>query len=405
MNDPALNNASSYSILQVFNRYLQYGGEEQSVERIREQLTERYTLNSLSIESREWVGRKAPGVVSQAGRVFYNPSAARRLQSQINKLNPDAILLHNLYPVGSPSLYRTALKNGVPVIQYIHNFRPFSVSGTLWANGELCEESLRGNYWREVRYGAWQDSIVKSAVFATALKFLHASGWLDAIEGWIAISAFMRDKFIEAGIAPEKVHLLSHCWEFQTPTERTFPDEGHYLYLGRLVSEKGVDVMLRAWQIIRQELREKTPQLCIGGKGPLGDSVVAAAERNPYISYLGFVGGEDKVALVAGCRAMIAPSTWWEPLGLVTYEAYDYKKPMFAAASGGLSETVQDGKTGYLHEPGDAQQLAQQVIDFEQKSARDRLEMGMQGREWLERNARASLWHDKFDNILTKILT
>ncbi len=47
---------------------------------------------------------------------------------------------------------------------------------------------------------------------------------------------------------------------------------------------------------------------------------------------------------------MLAPSVWWEPLGLVTYEAYDYGKPMLAARSGGLSETVVAGLTGFLHE-------------------------------------------------------
>jgi glycosyltransferase involved in cell wall biosynthesis len=107
---------------------------------------------------------------------------------------------------------------------------------------------------------------------------------------------------------------------------------------------------------------------------------------------------------LTNCRALLAPSTWWEPLGLVTYEAYDFKKPMFAAASGGLSETVEHGRTGYLHEPGDARQLAEQVVAFEQLPGSRRLEMGREGRRWLEQNALPSAWHDDFRQILEATL-
>jgi glycosyltransferase involved in cell wall biosynthesis len=296
------------------------------------------------------------------------------------------------------------MKKSVPIVQYIHNFRPFSVGGTLWANGALCEESLRGNYWREVRCGTWQNSVVKSAVFAVALKFLHASGWLDAVKGWIAISEFMRDKFIEAGIDESRIHVLSHFWDFQTGQNDHFPDHGHYLYLGRLVDEKGVNVLLDAWRHIRKVSADKAPELWIGGSGTLSTAVQKAAETNDKIKFLGFVSGKQKRDAISSCRAMIAPSTWWEPLGLVTYEAYDYKKPMFAAASGGLTETVESGKTGFLHRPGCASELANQVLTFERQSPDYRRSMGIAGRNWLEGHANPDNWQQSFNNALSKVL-
>ena len=99
---------------------------------------------------------------------------------------------------------------------------------------------------------------------------------------------------------------------------------------------------------------------------------------------------------------MIAPSLWWEPLGLVTYEAYDYSKPMLAAASGGLSETVQHGTTGMLHRPGNAGELAEQILLLESNSSR-RLEMGRRGREWLLANTGRTDWLRKFDDVLNRI--
>jgi glycosyltransferase involved in cell wall biosynthesis len=397
--DPVNTCESPYSILQVFNKYLQYGGEEQSVERIRNQLSEQYSLNSCSFDSEDWVSEDAPMRISQVLRMFYNPVATRQLTDSIQQTRPNMILLHNLYPVGSPGIYKTALQHDVPVIQYIHNFRPFSVGGTLWASGRLCEKSLHGNYWDEVRLGAWQSSVLKSAIFATVLKFLHSTGWLSAVKGWIAISRFMHDKFIEAGIDPSTIHVLPHAWDMQTAANEQGRDDGYYVFLGRLVEEKGVDVLLEAWRQLGQELGERAPELWIGGNGPLADAVRHAAERSDKIRYLGFVDGPEKRDILRNCRAMLAPSMWWEPLGLVTYESYDYKKPMFAASSGGLSETVDHGRTGYLHKAGDAQQLALQILAFENLSGPRRLEMGREGRRWLEQNANPDDWHDRIRQI------
>ncbi len=402
--DTVENIAPAYRILQVFNRYLQYGGEEKSVKRIRGQLSERHCLTSCTFDSDNWVNEHAPTRISQVLRMYYNPAAVGQLTDSIRNTRPDAILLHNLYPVGSPGIYRTALNHRVPIIQYIHNFRPFSVGGTLWAKGRLCEASLHGNYWDEVRLGAWQNSVLKSAIFATVLKYLHATGWLRAVKGWIAISSFMRNKFIEAGIDPSTVHILQHAWDVQTASTETGRDEGQYVFLGRLVEEKGIGVLLEAWGHLEQVLGQEAPELWIGGNGPLTDMVTKAAERSGKIRYLGFVDGEDKRNILTNCRALLAPSIWWEPLGLVTYEAYDYKKPMFAAASGGLSETVEHGRTGYLHAPGDARQLAGQIIEFEQLPASRRLEMGREGRRWLELNASPDAWQDNFRQILDATL-
>ena len=394
----------SYRILQVFNKYLQFGGEEKSVKRIRSQLSLQHTLTSCTFDSENWINEHAPTRVSQVLRMFYNPSAIDQLDASIQRSRPDAILLHNLYPVGSPGIYRTALTHSVPIIQYIHNFRPFSVGGTLWAKGRLCEKSLHGNYWDEVRLGAWQNSVLKSAIFASVLKFLHTTDWLRAVKGWIAISKFMRDKFIEAGVDPATVHILQHAWDIQTAANEIGRDDGQYVFLGRLVEEKGIGVLLETWELLEAELGDRAPELWIGGDGPLSNSVTRAAEKSDKVRYLGFVDGKNKRDILTNCRAMLAPSIWWEPLGLVTYEAYDYKKPMFAASSGGLSETVDHGRTGYLHDAGNARQLAEQIAAYEMLPASRRQELGREGRRWLERNANPDAWQDNFRQILDAVL-
>jgi glycosyltransferase involved in cell wall biosynthesis len=352
-------------------------------------------------ESAEWSGPEAPPKWKQALLMGRNPAALARLREATRASEAKAWLCHNQIPVASFGLYREARDLGVPVIQYCHNFRPFSVSGTLWANGKLCPAGLQGRDWPEIRAGAWQGSILKTAILAWHFRRLKRSGDLDAVRHWITNSEFVRDRFVEAGLPAAKVTAMRYFFNAR-PAPPPPKDEGYYLFLGRLVEEKGVRTLLNGWGRLERELGKACPRLVIGGTGALSAEVAEAAKRSAAIDYLGFVSGEKKQALIDGCRAMLGPSIWWEPLGIITYEAYDAGKPMLAAASGGLTETVRDGVTGFHHEPGNAASLAESVRKLENLDAAARRAMGAEGREWLLREASPALWRDGFSEILEK---
>ena len=302
--------------------------------------------------------------------------------------------MHNVFPVGSAAIYPEAQRLKVPVIQYVHNFRPFSVSGYLWADGRPATAGLRRNYWDEIRHGTWQNSRLKTGWLALVLTTMHQLGWFNAVKAWIAISDFMRDRFIEAGVAPEKIFTLRHFWRMKESVPVTAEGD-YYLFMGRLMEEKGVRVLVDAWRILSAGGHRSIPKLYICGSGPLQTYVQAEAEKNPAINFLGHVGGQEKHQLINRCRAMIVPSIVWEALGLVTYEAYDSAKPVLAAKSGGLTETVRDGVSGLLHKPGDSHELARQVREID-SSAVMRREMGGCGRDWLAQEASPDMWFERF---------
>jgi glycosyltransferase involved in cell wall biosynthesis len=401
------------NILQVYNRPREFGGEEAVVRQLAALSTSDLKFDTYYFETAEWLGPNAPSKISQAFRTIYNPDSARRLREQQQRTRADAWLFHGIFPVGSPSLYCEALRLNVPVIQYIHNFRPFSINSYLWAGGQLSINDLGQTFRREIRAGAWQNSKAKTAVLATSLLALHKLKWLRAVKAWIATTNFMRDKFIEAGVPAADIFVLRQMWQvrspgFSRPDVRTpnaqepvelNPEGNHFLFLGRLIEEKGVKVLCEAWDIVRQRLGASAPQLVIAGNGPLDNWIRERAKQNPLIVYNGPVSGEQKTQLIATCRAMIAPSIWWEPLGLVTYEAYDFAKPMLAARSGGLSETVQHGVTGFLHQPGNATELAEHVIRTN-ASADLRRQMGEKGRAWLLQQPTQQQWIENFKQLV-----
>lgn len=392
------------SILNVFNRYRLAGGEEYAVNRMCRHLSARHQVHLCEYDSKEWLAPGAPGKASQAARLFYNPDGRRRFESLIQAAKPDLALFHNLYPIGSPALYPAAQAHNLPVLQFLHNYRPFSVGGSLYSRGQIFTDPLYGHYRREVQEAAWMNSRLRSALMAFLLKLLHRSRWLDAVTTWVAISDFMRVKLIESGaVHPDRIVTLRHAWD-ALPEAPPPQDAGHYLFLGRLIPEKGIPMLLQAWDQIYSKLGKATPRLHIAGEGPLADKVRDHARHNPYICALGQTSGEAKADQLTKCRAVIIPSVWWEPLGLVTYEAYDYAKPVLAARSGGLGETVHPGKTGLLHEPGRVEGLVNDVLAMEAMTPASRAALGASGRHWLKQETDPNLWLRRFENIASEAI-
>lgn len=386
-------------LLQVFNQYIEPGGEEVWVNQMLRLGGDSFDIQDLRFHSGAWIGRGAPLKLKQAALLWNHPAARNRLRECVAQTHPDLLLFHNLVPVASLGMYEEARLLERPVVQYVHNFRPFSPSGTMLLRGKVNPAALRGNPWPEVLGRAWERSFLRSFLLAIYQNRLRSNGSLDIVKHWIAVSDFMRDRFIEAGIPAERITTLRHCWEARPLRERVAEGK-HYLFLGRLVPEKGIDTLLLAWSLLEKRMGTSCPQLIIAGSGPKEARIHARANNMRRVACIGYVSGSLKDDLLRGCRGLIAPSIWWEPLGLIVHEAYDAARPVLAARSGGLTETVTHGVTGYLHDPGNAEQLARDVEQLEELGSNSRADMGNHGRQWLLKHATPGEWRDRFVTIV-----
>src|SRR3954469_4242870 len=114
-------------ILSLFNHYLERGGEARAVASIDESLGEISALTACEFSSADWTGLNAPPKWQQALRMIRNSESVRQLQRCHRSSGAELWLVHNVFPVGSGAVYSEAHRLRVPVIQYLHNFRPFSV--------------------------------------------------------------------------------------------------------------------------------------------------------------------------------------------------------------------------------------------------------------------------------------
>lgn len=387
-------------VLQVFNRYLERGGEEMAVEHFAEVLGARHQVFECRYDSAEWQQQTSPMArIIQALRLFHHAAAIDRFQKVVQECQPDVILLHNVFPVAGLGVLRAAANSGIPIVHVMHNFRPFSVNGYLWSGDRLATQGLKLNFLPEILSAAWQGSRIKTALLAIVLWTAHALGVYRKMDAWLAISEFMRDTFVRAGVADQKIHVLRHSWDKTAPKLADGPAivEPTLVFIGRLTEAKGVATLLHAWRLVESRMPEAKLVIC--GTGPFASTVEEAARVSTTIQYRGHVEGGRKAELLASCTAMVVPSIWWEPLGLVVYEAYQYGKPVLAARSGGLTETVMPDGTGWVHEPGNAQELAEQILEA-LSQPQECQRRGDEGRKWLAAHTRSQDWLEKFDQMV-----
>tara|TARA_B110000305_G_scaffold93152_1_gene105025 strand:- start:17539 stop:18741 length:1203 start_codon:yes stop_codon:yes gene_type:complete len=390
-------------ILQIFNRYVQEGGEQQAVQETGSGLAPEHEVKTLLFDTRDWEGKNGVGQkVQQALAMVWNPKSIRTAKETIDEFRPDVIVLHNMMPVGSAALLYWLTRQAIPVVQYIHNFRPFSVSGYLWAGDQVERAGLRLNFIPEIKDGAWQDSRVKTLWYAMILWGLHALGVWKKMTHWIAISQFMKETFAEAGIPADKVSVVKHAWQ---PLEELVPRTSFeasmpFVFLGRLSAQKGIGTLLEAWTQVEKASPEAKLVIC--GEGPMEKAVRDFAEGRDHVTYRGFVRGEKKEALLRGARCLLAPSIWYEGLGLVAYDGYEYGLPVVAAKSGGLAEIVMNDETGFLIPPGDSKALANGIVKM-LGLPDGGVAMGLQGRKWLEKSATREQWKKEMLSVFTKL--
>lgn len=389
-------------ILQVFNQYRFRGGEEAWVDIIPELLGDSATVEDLRYYSEEWVGSNKPSLLKQAIRIGDNPASRAALRDKVRVFRPHALLFHNIIPVGSLGLYDEARKLGIPVLQYTHNFRPFSPGGTLWNGKKVTNAAMHGNLWPEIRSGAWQGSRIKTTILAWHLKRAIKQGLLGHIDHWLAISEFMREQFILAGIPSGKISTLRHCHSLMPAPQPA--EQSHYLFMGRLVAEKGVYALIQAWEQLEKKLGEACPMLVIAGDGPLKSFIHAAAMANPHVKYVGFVTGDTKDMLIKQSKAVMVPSIWWEPLGLTVYDAYSHGRPVIASKSGALLEIVINKKTGWSYDANDSLNMTQSVIEAEKAGPDGREQAGLHGHEWLHSHASPIVWRNRFISLCQKVI-
>ena len=346
-------------VLLCHNYYQQAGGEDRvfldETELLRNNghTVEHFTMHNDDVGS--------IGKLSAAMKTFYNRASAKKLRKQIRRFRPDVMHCTNTFPLISPAAYYTAKKEGVAVVQALHNYRLLCPSPYLMRDHKVCELCIKKRFkWQAVRHACYRESRSGSMVLASMLAFHRILGtWTKTVDLYYALTEFGRKKFIEGGLPSDRI-LVKPNFVDPVPVEGT--GSGAYVvFVGRLSPEKGISTLLDAWQILSKH--ENCPQLKIIGDGPLAEQVKQAATDNDTIEWLGWQEHNEVQQLVGNAACLVQPSLWYEGFPKTIAEAFALGTPVIGSQLGAMEEIISHEETGWLFTPGSANALSEIVND------------------------------------------
>jgi glycosyltransferase involved in cell wall biosynthesis len=344
-------------ILVVHNRYRseQPSGEDNVVDQEVELLREAgHRVDRFERRSDDIADMSLPRKALVPLGVPWNPAARSALATRLRRERPDVVHVHNTFPLLSASVVDACRAAAVPVVTTLHNYTQVCPSGTLYRDGAVCTACVGKLPVPAVRHGCYRGSPVQTVPLA--LSFLaNKRRWWSGVSRFLCISDAQRRTLIANGMPAD---LLAVKYNFVADTDLRRSGTGeHLLYLGRLTVEKGVELLMAAWDRIAATGGLGVP-LVIAGAGPLADKVSQWAAGRQNVRFVGRLDAAESRAMVARSVAVVVPSRWLETFGLVVVEAMAAGVPAVVAGHGSLAELVTDGVTGLTHTPGDAAALA-----------------------------------------------
>jgi glycosyltransferase involved in cell wall biosynthesis len=244
----------------------------------------------------------------------------------------------------------------VAVVQTLRNYRLLCPNVYFFRDGHICEDCMTKTFkYPGILHACYRGSRMATAAVAAMTAFHTLKGtWLNAVDLYIALTEFTRDKFIEAGFPADKLVVKSN---FVYPDPGCGDGEGGYaLFVGRLSPEKGLETLLKAWKLLNRKWALK-----IVGEGPLSPLVEAFCAEHPEVEWLGAQPRAKIGSLMGSARVLVFPSEWYETFGRVAIESFAAGTPVIASRLGAMAEITDEMQTGLQFRPGDQEDLAEKL--------------------------------------------
>ncbi|MEL0268315.1 MAG: glycosyltransferase family 4 protein, partial [Euryarchaeota archaeon] len=244
----------------------------------------------------------------------------------------DIVHLHDTLPILIRKSLKMARNAGVPVVTTYHN--------DYIKNGFIANsiKSIRWSMQGKKTLHSSDARIVLTQYFEKLLRSKGVKGHIDIIPN--GFSAIDEDA--------EKPSTLGELGDRKLLT-----------FVGRLSEQKGLDVLMDAWDLIAQN-SDPGFDLAIAGKGELGDWLTERVEKSGQkhaIHRLGLVTEGEKRWLLENSTGVVIPSRF-EGLPTVMLEAMYANAPVIMADVNDLGRLVTEPKAGFSVEAGNSVQLA-----------------------------------------------
>ncbi|MDD1755820.1 MAG: glycosyltransferase [Methanomassiliicoccales archaeon] len=280
----------------------------------------------MTIPIRSSIGRASPIITYLTGN---NRLAEKAFEEAVRTHRPDFVHHHNISLLG-----KNILKKGnLPSLYTAHDYWLICPRNDLMYRGkESCQE-------RRCMYCTL--STMRPP------QIWRNRGWqrtISDMETIISPSNFLKDR-LKYFLGKESTVLPNFTPRVKkSPTLKERQD--YFVFIGVLEKHKGVELILDAY--LKRRIKTK---LMVVGKGRLEGAVKKVAGLMPeMVEYCGYLPEQEKIDLLSGAKALLAPSIWNENSPLTCIEALSMGVPLIVTNNGGLPELVSTEKCGLIAE-------------------------------------------------------
>ena len=285
-----------------------------------------------------------------------NLSAFRSLRNLIRSFKPDIVHVNLYLTQLSPFILRALAR--VPSVYYAQWYRAICPVGTrLLPTGESCRLPIGISCLKQgcIPRHYWPRIMAQMAI---------NRAWFGRFNRVTAISQAVANRLEEFGGSVMRQVDVVYPGTVWTParTALEIATTPVILCAGRLVPEKGIDVLIRAFSLIQSSHQDS--RLIIVGDGPSRPSLTALTDElglSGRVDFRGHLSQADTAAAIRAAWCLCVPSLWEEPFGMIAAEAQMQGIPVIASRAGGLAEIIEEGITGFLVPSGDVDALASRL--------------------------------------------
>ena len=284
----------------------------------------------------------------------------KHISMLLDKVKPDVVHIQCHYMVGEYTLY-AARKRGIRVIATNH-FMPENLDPFL-PFPKWFKRIVARNSWRDMGKVMGKAAVVTTPTPLAAKAMVKYARLPD--------------------VMPLSNGIDASTYELRTGESVDRPDHPTVLFVGRLAEEKHVDVLINA---VAKTPRELNVHAEIVGGGEVKPALIALAKQlgiEDRVAFRGLVSDEELREAYLRADIFCMPGTA-ELQSLVTLEAMSASTPVLLANAMALPHLVEEGRNGFLFEPGNSTEVAGRITEILELPEAERVKMGQHSRAMVD---------------------
>ena len=319
-------------ILVINTKYREFGGEDSNIIEELNLLKKYFTTEYLEFDNNEKLS--FTDLISFI--TVNNKKSNRRLLTKLNEFNPDIVYINNTWFKANLGIIKLLNEKKFPLYLKIHNYR-YDCSRYLLSRNHLNGSKLCFKCGFEFKNFKIFNKYYSDSYFRSLALIIYGKKYFKILKRDISnifvLNNFHKDFIVKLGIEPEKVHVSYNPINQIKKEEINFDKTANYVvYAGRIVNEKGIFELIKAWKKSKTQLILK-----IIGDGPMRKNLEEEF-KSSNIEFLGYLNHDKTMEIIKKCRATITATKMYEGQPRLLCEASSFGVPSVFPKTGGISE-------------------------------------------------------------------